>query len=154
MLAREYCRLSYRRIKYLLDMFGFRCPSKSALQYTSKKIPKWMWDAALLAASGVKHYLAALDSTGSARTNPSCHYLRRIDGRMPKVHAKLSVAFDTRKKKFCVAGIRILLRHDSRDAKYLMQKSNPNIAATGKSYNSKGLYSYCYIVIHMTMTYC
>ena len=24
LLVKEYCRLSYRRIKYLLDMFGFR----------------------------------------------------------------------------------------------------------------------------------
>ena len=144
LLVREYCRLSYRRVKYLLDMFGFACPSKSALQYTSRKIPKWMWEAALLATSGVKHYLVALDSTGFARTNPSYHYLRRIDGKMPKVHVKLSVAFDTRKKKFCAARIRVLPRHDSKDAKYLVQKSNPNIVIADKAYNSEGLYGYSY----------
>ena len=144
LIVREYCRLSYRRVNYLLDLIGMHCPSKSALQYTAKKIPKWMWDAALLATSGVGHYLVALDSTGFARTNPSYHYLRRIDGKMPKVPVKLSAAFDTRKKKFCAAKIRVLPRHDSKDAKFLVAKSDPMIVVADKAYNSEWLYNYSY----------
>jgi len=144
LIAKAYCRLSYRRISHLFDLLGFKCPSKSALQYTAKKIPKWMWDAALLATSGISHYLVALDSTGFARTNPGYHYLRRIDGKMPNVHVKLNAAFDTRKKKFCAAMIRVLPRHDSKNAKFLVAKSNPKIVVADKAYNSERLYSYAY----------
>lgn len=144
LLVRSFCRLSYRRVKGLLDLLGIHCASKSALQYTSERIPKWMWDKILLVTSGIKHHLVALDSTGISRTNPSYHYLRRIDGKMPKVSVKLNVAFDTWRKKFCAAKIRVLPRHDSKDARYLLGKSNPDIAVADKAYNSEWFYSYSY----------
>ena len=136
-----YARLSYRRLVYSLDLLGIRCPSKSALQYTAKKLGSGLWTRILKVTSGIS-YLIALDSTGFSRTNPSYHYLRRIDGRMPKIPVKLSAAFDTRKKKFCAAKIRVLPAHDIRDAKYLLQQAQPKIAVADKGYTSEKLYRF------------
>ncbi len=36
LLLRFFCRLSYRRVKQLLDLLGMICPSKSSLQRTAK----------------------------------------------------------------------------------------------------------------------
>ncbi len=93
----------------------------------------------LKATSGTVH-LVAIDSTGLSRTNPSYHYLKRIDGKIPKVPIKLSTAFDTKRKKFCAAKIRVLPAHDTKDAKFLLQHSNPKIAVADKGYNSEKLY--------------
>ena len=92
--------------------------------------------------SGTGHYLIAIDSTGFSATNPSYHYLRRIDGKMPKIPIKLSAAFDTRKKKFCAAKIRVLPAHDIKDAKFLLQKSQPKIAVADKAYSAEALYRF------------
>jgi hypothetical protein len=141
LILRAFCRLSYRRVKQLFDLLGMKCPSKSALQYTSAKLDGNFWQKVLKATSG-NPYLVAIDSTGLSRSSPSYHYLKRIDGKMPKVPIKLSVAFDTRKKKFCAAKVRVLPAHDIRDAKFLLRNSNPKIAVADKGYNSEKLYEF------------
>jgi hypothetical protein len=141
LLVRAYCQLSYRRVKQLLDLLGIRCPSKSALQYTAKKLDSSFWERVLKATSG-NAYLVAVDSTGLSRTNPSYHYLKRIDGKMPKTPVKVNLAFDTRKKKFCAAKIRVLPAHDIKDAEFLLRISNPKIAVADKGYVSEKLYEY------------
>ena len=141
LLVRFFCRLSYCRIKHFCNLLGMVCPSKSALQYTAKKLSAGFWQRVLKATSGTA-YLVAIDSTDSSRTNPSYHYLRRIDGEMPKIPVKLSVAFDTRKKKFCAAKIRVLPAHDIRDAKFLLRNSNPKIAVADKGYNAEHLFNF------------
>lgn len=141
LLFRHYCRLSYRRVKHLSDQLGLICPGKSALNVTSKNLDPSFWDKLLKATSGV-HYMIAIDSTGLSRTNPSYHYLRRIDGKMPKVPIKLSTAFDTRKKKFCAAKIRVLPAHDIKDAKFLLKQSKPKIVVADKGYSAEHLFQY------------
>jgi len=139
LLIRFFCRLSYRRVKQLCDLLGRRCPSKSALQYTAKKLSASFWQKVLQTTSSAPH-LIAIDSTGLSRTNPSYHYLRRIDGKLPKVPVKLSVAFDTRKKKYCAAKIRVLPAHDIKDAPQLLTQSRPKIVVADKAYSSEALY--------------
>ena len=143
LLARFYCRLSYRRTAYFLDLFGVRCPSKSALQYTMQKIKTGLWQRILEETSGGSHYLVALDSTGFSRTNPSYHYLKRINSQIPKMYAKLSATFDVKKRKFCAARIRVLPAHDIKDAKSLILKSNPKIVVADKAYDSNWLHKSC-----------
>ncbi|MFH0798077.1 MAG: transposase [Candidatus Woesearchaeota archaeon] len=141
LLIKVQCRLSYRRVNKLLNSLDFLCPSKSALQYTAKKLDSKFWEKVLCLTSG-KHYLVAIDSTGFTRTNPSYHYLKRIDGKVPKIPIKLSTSFDTRNKKFCAAKIRVLPAHDIRDAKYLLEKSNPKIGVADKAYSAESLYRF------------
>src|SRR3989344_1570799 len=144
LLIRFYCRLSYRRVKKLLDLLSIRCASKSALQYNAKKIPSWLWNKALQLTSGAKHHIVALDGTGFTRVNPSYYYLRRIDGKMPRKHVKLTAAFDTRRKTWCAANIRVLPKHDMRDAKHLIKRSNPRVVVMDKAGDAEGLHKYCY----------
>jgi len=144
LLIRSFCKLSYRRVAKLLDLFGMVCPSKSALQYTAKKIPSYLWNKALEATSGIKHHIIAIDGTGLSRSNPSYYYLRRIDGKIPKIPVKLSVALDTRTKKFCAVKTRVLPAHDIKDAEYLLDKSNPDIGVLDKGYQSESLYRFAY----------
>ena len=87
--------------------------------------------------------MAAIDSTGFSRTNPSYHYLKRVNGAMPKIPIKLSTAFDTRKKKFVAAKIRVLPSHDIKDTKTLIKKCSPNVLVADKAYDANWLHEYC-----------
>lgn len=139
LLIRFFCQLSYRRVKQLCDLLGLHCPSKSALQYTAKKLSAVFWQKVLTATSSTP-YLIAIDSTGLSRTNPSYYYLHRIDGKMPHIPVKLSVAFDTRKKKYCAAQVRVLPAHDIKDAPQLITQCRPKIVVADKAYSSEALY--------------
>lgn len=143
LLIRHFCKLSYRRVVKLLDLLGMRCPSKSALQYTSKKLPTFLWNKAIELSSGGMHYIVAIDSTGISRTNPSYHYLRRINGTLPKIPVKLSTAFDTRKKKFCAGKVRVLPAHDIKDIKFLVKQSKPKIIVADKAYDANWVHEFC-----------
>jgi hypothetical protein len=142
LIVRFFCRLSYRRVKQLLDWLGFRCPSKSALQRTAMKLNSGFWNRVLKITCG-DSYLVSIDSTGFSRTNPSYHYLKRIDGKIPKVPVKASIAIDTRKKKFCAAKIRVLPAHDLKDVKSLIMISNPKIVVADKAYDADWLHGFC-----------
>lgn len=142
LLVRAFCRLSYRRIVQLFDLMGIRCPSKSALQYTAKKLTSAFWNKVLKVTCG-SSYLIAIDGTGLSRTNPSYHYLRRIDGKIPKVPVKLSIAYDTRKKKISAAKIRVLPSHDIKDVKNLLEQSKPKVFVADKAYDANWLHMYC-----------
>jgi len=132
-------QFSYRRTVYWLRQLGIWCPSKSALQATAQKLPSGLW-ARLVALTAGPPHVAAVDSTGFARTNPSYHYLRRIDGTWPQIPIKLSATFDTRRKKFCATRIRVLPAHDVRDAPHLLRQTRPTILVGDKAYNSEALY--------------
>ena len=144
LLLRHFCKgLSYRKIVELLDLLGFICPSKSALQYTAKKIEGSLWNRILELTSGIKHHIVAIDGTGFSMTNPSYHYLRRIDGKIPKKYAKLSAVFDTKLKKWCSAKVRVIPRHDMKDAKEILEKVQANIVVADKAYDAEKLHKYC-----------
>jgi len=141
LIIKLFCKLSYRRTKHLLDLLGIGCPSKSALQYTANKLDSSFWKKILSATSG-NSYLVALDSTGFSMENPSYYYLKRIDGKIPKIPVKLSCAFDTRKKKYRAAKVRVLPAHDVKDAESLLERSQPEIAVADKAYSSEKLYAF------------
>jgi len=143
LLAKACCKLSYARINHLFDLLGIRCPSKSALHYTMQRIPSALWSKLIELTSSSRHYLLALDSTGFTRVNPSYHYLRRINGAMPKIPVKLSCSFDTSKKKFCSAKISVLPKHDIKDARHLLQKTNAKVIVADKAYDANWLHEYC-----------
>ena len=143
LLIRAFGNFSYARTVQLFDLLGMKCPSKSTLHYNAKKLDANFWQKILNATCGIS-YLIAMDGTGLSRSMPSYHYLKRIDGKMPKVPIKLSVAFNTRKKKFAAAKIRVRPAHDTKDAKYLLKYSNPQIAVADKGYVSEKIYEFAY----------
>jgi len=125
----------------LFDLLGMVCPSKSALQYTVKKLGAVFWQR-IIRITSTQSRILAIDSTGFSTTNPSYHYLRRIDGKIPRVFAKLSASLDVKTKKFCDAYARIKPAHDVKDAKALLK--NTNTALGDKSYNSEELYEHSF----------
>lgn len=142
LLIKFFCRLSYRRVKKLLSLLDIRCPSKSSLQRTAQKLNAEFWNQVLMLTSG-KPYLVAVDSTGFARTNPSYHYLRRIDGALPRVPVKASIAFDTRRKKAVAAQIKVLPSHDIKDIVCLLQRCKPKVLVADKAYDAAWPHEYC-----------
>jgi len=145
LLVRHYCKgLSYRRVVKLLRLFDIVCPSKSALQYTARRLPSALWQKALAVTAGTKHHIIAIDSTGLSRTSPSYHYLKRIDGKMPKIPVKMSCAIDTKTKKFCAVKTRVLPAHDIKDAPYLLDASRPDIGVLDKGYQAESLYKHAH----------
>ena len=146
LLLKEACKMSFRRVSSLLSMFNLAVPSYSALCKMRKRIPRWIWEQMLRLTSGVKYEQIAIDGTGFSRTNPSYHYINRINRRKPiKRYAKLSALFDTKSKKFCALRIRAKPRHDIKDAKYLLKRVEIQSTLYGDSaYDVEWLHELCF----------
>ena len=126
-------------------MLGFDVPSYSALCKRRKKIPAKLWQELLNLTSGVCSGEIAIDSTGVTLNNPSLHYIKRIDGKNPGAYAKVSVAYDTKNKKFCAVRIRTKPRHDIMDVKYLLKRvKRLKIFRGDSAYDAEWLHEYCY----------
>lgn len=146
LLFKEVCKMSFRRVSNILTMLGLAVPSFSALCKMRKRIPQWIWEQMLRLTSGMNYKQVAIDGTGFSRTNPSYHYVKRINRRQPiKNYAKLSALFDTKKKKFCAIRIRTKPRHDIKDAKYLLRRVDVQATLFGDTaYDAEWLHEYCY----------
>jgi|SRR3989344_5135208 len=142
LLVKEACKLSFRRVSSILGMLGFYVPSYSALCKMRKRIPLWMWNEILQLTAEFNSYIVAVDSTGFSRTNPSFHYVKRIDRKNPvKNYVKLSSFFDTRKKKFIALRIRAKPRHDVLDVPYLFKKrSNMEKLVGDTAYDAESIH--------------
>jgi len=123
LLLKEAMKCSFRRISKILELLGLKVPTYSALCKCRRRISIYLWNSLLKLTSGLQHEKVAIDATGFSRTNPSYHYIKRINRRKPiKSYAKLSALFDIEKKKFCAIRIRTKPRHDIKDAKYLLKR--------------------------------
>ena len=123
LLIKQVTKMSYRRVSNLLGSLGFEVATYSTLCKIQKRIPFWIWKTFLKITSDFDSNLVAVDSTGISRTNPSWHYIRRINSKKPiKSYIKLSAFFDTRRKKFLALRIRSKPRHDIKDVFYLLKR--------------------------------
>jgi transposase len=146
LLLKEVFRLSFRRISRLLIMLGFNVPSYSALCKIRKRIPSWIWNSLLKSTIDFNEFSVAVDSTGFSTSNPSFHYVKRIDREKPvKSYVKLSSFFDIPHRKFTALRIRIKPRHDTKDINYLLRQ-NPKIKKLygDSAYDSEEIHEYCY----------
>ncbi len=148
LLVMQECKLSFRRVEILLLELGFICPTYSALCKIVKRLPLAIFQLLLKATIQLKSIaVAAIDSTGFTRTNPSGHYLWRIDRRKPiKQSVKLGILADTHSKKILSARIRALPAHDIRDAKYLLEKSPvfQKFLVGDTAYDAESLHKFCF----------
>ena len=123
---KEVLKCSFRRCVKILKMFGVITPTYSALCKCRKRIPLFLWNSLLKLTAGINYNSVAVDSTGFSRTNPSFHYLKRINCEKPvKRYAKLSAFFDLPTRKFIALKIRVKPRHDIKDINYLLNQSSP-----------------------------
>jgi transposase len=99
----------------------------------------------LKSTANFEHFSVAVDSTGFSRTNPSHHYIKRIDRKNPiKRYAKLSAFFDLSTRKFIALKIRVRPRHDVKDINYLLKLSSPTEKLFGDSaYDAELIHEIC-----------
>jgi len=145
LLLMQVCKASLRRIEKISNFFGKKCPTYSALCKSRKRIPIKLWQKLLKLTAGLSSGKVAIDGTGFSKSNPSFHYLKRIDGVNPKNYTKLSALLDLESKKFLVMRIRTTPRHDMQDVKYLLKRGDKLKAFYGDSgYDAEWLHEMLY----------
>lgn len=145
LLLKESLKCSFRRIEKTLDMLGVKVPTYSALCKSRKRIPTTLWNSLLKLTAGATSGVTAIDGTGFSRTNPSFHYVKRIDAKKPvKRYAKLSALFDLVKKKFLALRVRAKPRHDIKDVRPLLREVK-EIESTSmdSAYDAESVFEYC-----------
>ncbi len=146
LLMKESLKCSFRRISLSLNQLGIKVPTYSAICKSRKRIPIQLWNSFLKLTSGINHKIVAVDSTGFSLSNPSYHYVKRINRReYIKSYAKLSAFLDLKNKKFTAIKIRIKPRHDIKDVDYLLRSSSPSEKLIGDSaYDAESLHEKCF----------
>ena len=145
LLMKESLKCSFRRCVKILKMFDVMTPTHSALCKSRKRIPISIWNSLLKLTAGNHSGIVAVDGTGFSRTNPSFHYLKRIDGKSPRGFAKLSAFFDLIRKKFLAIRVRSKPRHDMKDVKPLLKKVSKIRKLFGDSaYDAESLHEICH----------
>lgn len=139
-------KLSLRRVEKLLEMFGIKVPTYSALCKSRKRIPTVIWYKLMVLTAGLKHKNVAIDGTGFSRTNPSHHYIKRIDAKEPvKNFAKLSMLYDVDNHKAIAFHIRDKRSNDMKDAKPLLRSyCRMQCLLADKAYDAEWLHQYCF----------
>lgn len=145
LLLKESLKCSFRRVEKTLDMLGVKVPTYSALCKCRKRIPTTLWNSLLKLTAGTTSGITAIDGTGFSRTNPSFHYVKRIDAKKPvKRYAKLSALFDLVKKKFLALRIRAKPRHDIKDVRPLLREvKEVESTSMDSAYDAESVFEYC-----------
>jgi len=146
LILMEAFQLSLRRVEKLLLMFEIQTPTYSALCKRRKKIPTAIWFGLMKLTAGLQHEIVAIDATGFSKTNPSFHYIKRIDSKNPvKSYAKLSMLYDVQHHKVITLHTRIKPAHEIRDAKLLIgQCCQTKCLLADKAYDAEWLHEYCF----------
>jgi transposase len=144
LLIKEVFRLSYRRAaKFLEEFYGIQV-YWTTLQKFRKRMPLSLWQDLLLCTVAAPIRVAAIDGTGMRRSNPSEHYLKRIDHNSKvSVPVQLNALVDVLRRKF------VMVRHHARragelaDAYYLSKRVPPiDLVLMDKAYDSEGLHRF------------
>jgi len=146
LLVMQICKMSFRRAENFLFLVGISAPTYSALCKSRKRIPISLWNSLLNQTANFKHFSVAVDSTGFSRTNPSFHYIKRIDSKNPvKRYAKLSAFFDIKHREFIALKVRVKPRHDIKDFDYLISKRGDIKSLLGDSaYDAESVFEKCF----------
>ncbi|MFH0714558.1 MAG: transposase [Candidatus Diapherotrites archaeon] len=145
LLVKQECKLSYRRTSALLNGLNVTVPTYSALCKMSKRIPLYLWKRLLDATHNVRFpRVVALDGVFFTRTNPSFHYLKRIDSPLPVGKpVQANILLDVRSRKCIGVEVHSERVHESVDAEKLLEHAHPRVLVADKAYDSEKLYAYC-----------
>ena len=145
LLIKEVFRLSYRRaMRFLEEFYGIKM-HWTTLQKVRKRLSLAIWQALLAATINGEIKVAAIDGTSFQRSNPSEHYLKRIDREgQNSVPIFLNTMIDVVQRKF------VAIRHHARrygeisDVKYLVEQTKEEIELIlmDKAYDSEKLHRY------------
>lgn len=100
-------------------MLGIKkVPHFSTIQKFLQRIDKQVFRRMVRACAkliNVMNVDGSIDGTGFSNTNPSAHYLKRINGSLPKVPLKTSIIVDNKRKIVLNVDAHADNRHDNRD---------------------------------------
>ena len=145
LLIKEVCQMSFRRLSSFLNNLGISCPTYSALCKSRKRIPLSIWQKLLKLTAGLSSGEIAIDGTGYHKTNPSFHYIKRIDRQVPtRGYVKLSAFVDVKTKKFRAIRVRSKQRHDVKDVKYLLKQDDVKVLYGDTGYCAEWIHELCY----------
>ena len=145
LLIKEVFRLSYRRaMKFLNEYYDIEL-HWTTLQKFRKRLPLSIWQRLLSYTVEEPIEIAAIDGTSMQRSNPSSHYLKRIDrDSRTQVPIFLNAMVDVVRRKF------ISVRHHAKrsgevpDVRYLVDqcKQEIELILMDKLYDSEKLHRY------------
>lgn len=145
LLIKEVFRLSYRRAMNFLDEFYGIKLHWTTLQKFRKRVPLSIWQTLLKSANGFPIAIAAIDGTSLQRSNPSMHYLKRIDRENRiSVPVYINAMVDVVRRKFVAARHHATKCGEISDAYYLYNQSPEEIdlVLMDKLYDSEKLHRF------------
>jgi IS5 family transposase len=147
LVYKERLNVSYRRfveiaseVKLQRMLCIKRIPHFTTLQKFMQKVPKQLFEKMVRACKkllGLKELNCAIDSTGISLTNPSHHYLKRVDGVKVKNYVKTSLNVDFKHKIILDVKTHINRSHDTNDFIPLLKNlKNVVTVLADKAYDS------------------
>ena len=140
-----YCRCWRRAAVFMGEFYGISL-HWTTWQKAIAKWPRWVWHALARASVGEEEcFTAAIDGTGISRSNPSQHYLHRID-HANKVSRPVQemVMIDVENRRFLSWRIRAKQRGETCDVPYLIRQSPliPDGVLMDKGFDSNPLHTW------------
>lgn len=137
---------AWRRAQHFMIDYYHKSRHWTCWQKAIAKWPQWVWDALAKASIGdEKCEVAAIDGTTQSRSNPSQHYLKRID-REETVSRPVQqiIMIDVIRRKFLSWRIRATPRGEKCDVPYLIKHSPvlPELVIMDKGFDSNPLHTW------------
>ena len=143
LLIKEVFRLSYRRAARFLNEFYHIDLHWTTLQKCRARVPLAVWKELL--ACTIEHpiNIAAIDGTSLQRSNPSAHYLKRIDRtETASIPVYINAMVDVSRRKFVSVRLHAKKHGEVPDVQYLIDLSPKEIELIlmDKLYDSEKLH--------------
>ena len=145
LLIKEVFRLSYRRaMKFLEEFYNIKM-HWTTLQKCRKRLPLFIWQTLLSSTVDAPISVGAIDGTSMQRSNPSEHYLKRIDRETrTAIPIYLNAMIDVVQRKFVAVRHHAAKSGEAADVSYLVEQSQQEIELVlmDKAYDSEKLHRY------------
>lgn len=137
---------AWRRAMNFMSQYHKLSRHWTSWQKAISKWPQWVWDALAKASTGTETCdVAAIDGTTMSRSNPSQHYLKRIDREgCTSRPVQNVIMIDVIRRKFLSWRIRATPRGEKCDVPYLVRHSPvlPELVVMDKGFDSNPLHTW------------
>lgn len=143
LLIKEVFRLSYRRASGFLNEFYGIDMHWTTLQKCRARLPLHIWQHLLSCTVDADVEVAAIDGTSLQRSNPSNHYLKRIDrDTRTSIPIFLNAMVDVVRRKFVSVRHHAKRAGEVKDVQYLVEQTKQEIELIlmDKAYDSEKLH--------------
>ena len=143
LFIKEVFRLSYRRAILFLDEFYDFSPHWTTLQKFRQRMPLAFWQKLLTNTVENIVEVSAIDGSSLQRSNPSTHYLKRIDRTNNiSIPIYINTMVDVERRKFIAVRHHTKKSGEVKDVKYLIEQVQTKIKLIlmDKAYDSEKLH--------------